>query len=107
MVVKTFALVKKKMSDGRQKRKRRTTLIKSKAALLPPSIALIKCCFFSESMMHFSHCPKNVPESILKRDFGIVLCLESADSNCTAVSKGKKIQNTKFRIECSTFFGQL
>ena len=40
MVVKTFALVKK-MSDGRQKRKRRTTLIKSKAALLPPSVSTL------------------------------------------------------------------
>ena len=35
------------MSDGRQKRKRRTTLIKSKAALLPPSITLIKNTFDS------------------------------------------------------------
>ena len=41
-----------------------------------------------------------------KRDFEIVLCLQSADSNCTAVSKGGKIQNTKLRIEHSTIFGQ-
>ena len=34
-----------------------------------------------------------------------MLCLESADSNCTAVSKGGKIQNTKRRIDQSTFFG--
>ena len=25
--------------------------------------------FFSESMMHFSHCPKNVPKTILKKRF--------------------------------------
>ena len=66
----------------------------------------VKGWFFSESMMHFSHCPKNVLETILKRDFEIVFCFESADSNCTAVSKGGKIQNTKLRIEHSTFFGQ-
>ena len=39
-------------------------------------------------------------------DFEIVFCLESADSNCTAVFKSGKIQNTKLRIEHSTFFGQ-
>ena len=41
-----------------------------------------------------------------KRDFEIAFCLESADSNCTAESKGGKIQNTKLRIDHSTFFGQ-
>ena len=46
-------------------------------------------------------CAENYPEN---RDFEIALCLESADSNCTAVSKGGKIQNTKLRIEHSTFF---
>ena len=25
--------------------------------------------FFSESMMHFSNCPKNVPKTILKKRF--------------------------------------
>ena len=40
-------------------------------------------------------------------DFEIVFCLESADSNCTAVFKSGKIQNTKLRIEHSTFFGHL
>ena len=39
-----------------------------------------------------------------KRDFEIVLCLESADSNCTAVSKGGKIQNAKLRIEQHIFW---
>ena len=67
---------------------------------------LIKGRFFSESMLHFSHGLKNVPKLSWKRDFEIVLCLESADSNCTAVTKGGKIQNTKLRIERSTFFGQ-
>ena len=33
-----------------------------------------------------------------KWDFEIVFCLESADSNCTAVSEGREIQNTKLRI---------
>ena len=41
-----------------------------------------------------------------KRDFEIVFCLESADSNCTAVSEDGKIQNTKLRIERSTFLRQ-
>ena len=45
--------------------------------------------FFSESMMHFSDCPKNVPKKILKNRFWIVLCLESADFKWTAVSKYK------------------
>ena len=67
---------------------------------------LSKGRFFSESTMHFSHCPKNVPKTILKRYFEIVLCLESADSNCITVAKGGKIQNTKLRIQHSTFFGQ-
>ena len=29
----------------------------------------VKVVFFSESMMHFSHCPKNVPKTILKKRF--------------------------------------
>jgi hypothetical protein len=49
-------------------------------------------------MMHFSHCPKNVLKTMLKKEFEIVLCLESADSNCTAVFEGRKIQNTKQHI---------
>ncbi len=58
--------------------------------------------------MHFSDWPKDVPKTILKRDFEIAFSLESADSNCTAaVSEGEKIQNTKLKIEPSTFFGQL
>ena len=28
--------------------------------------------FFSESMVHFSHCPINAPKTLLKRDFEIV-----------------------------------
>ena len=42
----------------------------------------------------------------LNKRFEIAFCLESADSNCTAVSKGGKIQNTKLKIEHSTFFEQ-
>ena len=41
-----------------------------------------------------------------KNYFEIAFCLESADFNCTAVSELGKIQNTKLRIERSTFFGQ-
>jgi hypothetical protein len=66
----------------------------------------LKGCLFSESMIHFSHCPKNVPKTILKKNFEIVFCLESAVSNCTAVSKGGKIQDTNLKIGHSTFFGQ-
>ena len=58
---------------------------------------VLKVAFFQ---MHISHCPKNLPKTI-----EITFCLESADSNCTAVSKGGKIQNTKLGIEHSTFFG--
>ena len=43
--------------------------------------------------MHFSHCSKNVPKTILKKKIEIAFYLESADSNCTAVSNGGKIQN--------------
>ena len=67
---------------------------------------MAKVRFFSESMVHFSHCPKNVPKTILKKIyFKIVLCLESADSNGSAVSEERKIQKTKLRIEHCTFFG--
>mgnify|MGYP001498855694 CR=1 FL=1 len=49
-------------------------------------------------MIRFSHCPKNVWKTILKKRFG----------NCVqhcSFRRGK-IQNTKLRIEHSTFFGQ-
>ena len=46
---------------------------------------------------------ENYPE---KKYFEIGFCLETANSNCTAVSEGGKIQNTKLRIDRSTFFGQ-
>ena len=39
------------------------------------------------------------------RDFENAFYLESADSNCTVVSKGRKNQNTNLRIEQSTFLG--
>ena len=66
----------------------------------------LKVAFF-RNMMHFSHCSNNVPKTILKKRFwNCVLFIESADSNCTAVSKGGKIQNTKLRIVCSAIFGQ-
>ena len=68
--------------------------------------SVFQMSFFSESMMDFSCCPKNVPKTIRKSDFEIAFSLESADSNCTAVSKGGKIQNTKPRIEHSKFLGQ-
>ena len=32
-------------------------------------VEFVKGRFFSESMMHFSHCPKNVPKTILKKRF--------------------------------------
>jgi hypothetical protein len=31
--------------------------------------AMLKGQFFSESMMHFSYCPKNLPKTILKKIF--------------------------------------
>ena len=57
-------------------------------------ICLAKGRFFSESMMNFSYCQKKICRKLCwKRYFEIVFCLESADSNCTAVSKGGKIQS--------------
>ena len=53
---------------------------------------------FSVSVMQFSHCP-NVPKTILNKRFW----------NCVMFyvnKKRTKIQNTKLRIECGTFFGQ-
>ena len=34
-----------------------------------PGSTSTKGRFFSESMMHFSHCPKNVPKTIVKKRF--------------------------------------
>ena len=53
-------------------------------------------------MMHFFSLAKNYSE---KDIFEIAFRLVSADSNCTAVSKGGIIQNTKLRIAHSKFFG--
>ena len=33
------------------------------------SLRFVKGRFFSESIMHFSHCPKNVPKTILEKRF--------------------------------------
>ena len=60
--------------------------------------------FFSESVLHFSDCPKMCQKLSWKRYFEIVLCLESADSNNTAKSKGGKIQNTKLRNRTQHIF---
>ena len=76
------------------------------ATIFEPTPLPTERSLFSESMMHFSHCPKNVPKTILKKRFWNCIFFRSADSDCTAVSKGGKIQNTKFRIGHSTFFGQ-
>ena len=67
---------------------------------------LLKVAFFQKVWCIFLIAQKMCRKLSWKRDFEIVFCLESADSNCTAVSKGGKIQNTKLRIEHSTFFGQ-
>ena len=40
----------------------------------------------------------------MKKYFEIVISLESADSNCTAVSEGGKIQNTKLRNSMQHIF---
>ena len=66
--------------------------------------SVLKVAFFRKyDALHWFIGAENYSE---KRYFEIVLCLKSADSNCTAVSKDRKIQNTKLRIEHSTFFGQ-
>jgi hypothetical protein len=67
---------------------------------------LIKVAFFPKVWCIFLIAQKMCRKLSWKRHFEIAFCLESADSNCTAVSKGGKIQNTKLRIEHSTFFGQ-
>ena len=55
---------------------------------------------------NLTHCPENLWRKLSwKRYFEILLRLESAETNCTAVSEGGKIQNTKLRIEHSTFLG--
>ena len=43
------------------------------------------CSFFSESMMHFSHCQKMCRKLSWKRGFEIALCLESGDSKLSAI----------------------
>ena len=65
----------------------------------------IKVAFLRKYDAFFSlskECAKDYPE---KRYFEIAFYVESADSYCTTVSKGGEIQNTKHRIEGSTFFG--
>ena len=66
----------------------------------------LKVAFFQKVWCIFLITQKMCRKLSWKRYFEIAFCLESADSNCTAVSKGRKIQNTKLRIEHSTFFGQ-
>ena len=68
--------------------------------------ATLKVTFFQKVWCIFLIAQKMCRKLSWKGDFEIVLCLESADSNCTAVSKGGKIQNTKLMIEHSTFFVQ-
>ena len=46
---------------------------------------------------NLTHCPENLWRK---------LSWKRAETNCTAVSEGGKIQNTMLRIEHSTFFGQ-
>ena len=67
--------------------------------MLWSTISSPKSRLFSESVMQFSHCPKNVPKTILNKRFW----------NCVMFyvnKKRKKIQNTKLRIEGGTLFGQ-
>ena len=66
---------------------------------------MLKGRFFSESMMHFFIAQKMWRKLSWKRNFEIAFCLASADSDCILVSKGRKIQNTKLRIEHSAFLG--
>ena len=49
--------------------------------------------------MQFSHCPKNVPKTILNKRFWDCVMFY-VNKKCA------KIQNTKLRIEPGTFFGQ-
>ena len=66
----------------------------------------LKGRFFQKVWCIFLIAQKMCRKLSWKRDIEILFGLESADSNCTAVSKGGKIQNTKLRIEHSTSFGQ-
>ena len=66
----------------------------------------LKITFFQKVWCIFLIAQKMCRKPSWIKYFEIALCLESANSNCTAVSKGGKIQNTKIRIECSTCFGQ-
>ena len=68
-------------------------------------IAAVKVAFFQKAWCIFLIAQKMCRKLSQKRDFEIAFCVKSADSNCTAVSKGRKIQNTKLRIEHSTFLG--
>ena len=68
---------------------------------------MLKVAFFQKVWSSFPIAQKICRKLSWKKDFEIAFCLESADSNCTAVSKGGKIQNTKLRIEHSTFFGYI
>ena len=70
------------------------------------SLHLIKIAFFQKVWCIFLIAQKVCRKLSWKRDFEIAFGLESADPDCTAVSKGGKIQNTKLRIEHSTFLGQ-
>ena len=67
---------------------------------------LAKGRFFQKEWCIFLIDQKMCQKLSWKRYFEISFSLESADSNCTIVSNGGKIQNTKLRIEHSTFFGQ-
>ena len=60
----------------------------------------IKVTFFRKVWCIFLIAQKMCRKLSWKRDFEILFCLESADSYCTAVSKGGT------RIEHGTFFGQ-
>jgi len=59
-----------------------------------PSVTL-KVAFFQKVLCIFLIAQKMCRKLSWKRHFEIVFCLESADSNCTAVSKGGKIQKHK------------
>jgi len=63
---------------------------------------LLKVAFFQKVWCIFLIAQNMCWKLSWKRDFEIAFCLESADSNCTAVSKGGKIQNTKLKIEHNT-----
>ena len=55
----------------------------------------LKVAFLKKVWCIFLIAQKMCRKLFWKRDFEIAFCLELADSNCTAVSKGGKIQNTK------------